>query len=84
MTATPGWASKNQTIQDQSEIVNNQIQLTELATYEERTPDHLGMHQQTLTKNRNRVKPARKENWKKPSAKKSFPFLELKCVFLLY
>ncbi len=24
-----------------SEIGNNQIQLTELATYEERTPDHL-------------------------------------------
>ncbi len=39
MTATPGWASKNQTIQDQVKSSKNQIQLTELAAYEERTPE---------------------------------------------
>jgi len=40
------------------------------------------MHQKTLTKNRNRVNPARKENWKNQASKKSFlfPFLKLKCV----
>ncbi len=39
MTASPGRASKNQIIQDQAKSPNNQIQLTELAAYEDRAPD---------------------------------------------
>ncbi len=41
MTATPGWALEEPNDPRSSEVDNNQIQLSELATYREQNPEEM-------------------------------------------